>query len=62
MVVDLRVNEGLELMSYQIKYFEFMREYILAMTDSGEFVKIENQGSFTSSLQSCKHIGQSPQS
>lgn len=33
-------EENVQLMSYNFKYFDFVTNFILAMTDQGEFVKI----------------------
>jgi hypothetical protein len=39
-IVDLKTQDA-ELLSYNIKHFDFMKEFILTVTEEGEFLKLE---------------------
>jgi hypothetical protein len=40
-VVDLKIQENVELVNYNIRYFDFIENFIVGITEQGEFLKIE---------------------
>ena len=43
MSVNLKGQNHIDFLSYGIKYFDFIKDYILGVTESGEFIKIETK-------------------
>ncbi len=39
MIGNVRNREDIDLLSYEIKYFDFVRNFILVMTETGEFLR-----------------------